>query len=580
MEDTVTRGIADRVRQLRAERGWSARRLADECARAGLSTLTRGTIAKIESGVRKSVTAEELTVLARVLGVTPTELTAPEVTEPSGPWKAAHNTILAVDVEGFTQSGVDSLAVREGLYTTLKRAFEEAGIPWDVIRQEDRGDGALILAPADVSKSKFVDQLPQRLQAGLRRHNLSHPEQAQIRIRVALHAGEVHVGDAGAVGSSLVLTFRLLDSKAVREALQATQGTLAVIASDWMYDEVIRHDPAALAELYRPVEVSAKETRARAWVRVVDAATASLPDDAGLDHEDGPSVAFLVVQIEVDPLDRDTYIVRPWRHLGSGWAPELGTEFRGNLTEIQAQVADLVTEAETGWAANADDIRLEFMLPRQLLDLPVERWLNGDDDLPQPLGLRYPVTVRSLERMRSQRWHREWRRRWRAARTTSARSTLWINSQSDPRKILADLVADNKTVAMAIDDQLPEFDGFSADPVSVGLMSGVPILIWHRGGDVSPAFAKTVRDILADGVDHLPERVRALRGEAFAAADPEAHIGSSLALMWDNPERRLVVYDLPLPPKSAQTTDEVPALGQAQDRRADADTGATPTPPQ
>jgi CRP-like cAMP-binding protein len=39
--------------------------------------ITRSTIAKIESGVRKTVTADEIAVLARVLGVTPTELLAP-----------------------------------------------------------------------------------------------------------------------------------------------------------------------------------------------------------------------------------------------------------------------------------------------------------------------------------------------------------------------------------------------------------------------------------------------------------------------------------------------------------------------
>lgn len=59
----------ERVKQLRAERGWSAQRLADECTRLGHASLTRGAIAKIESGVRKSVTAEEIDVLGRALGV-------------------------------------------------------------------------------------------------------------------------------------------------------------------------------------------------------------------------------------------------------------------------------------------------------------------------------------------------------------------------------------------------------------------------------------------------------------------------------------------------------------------------------
>lgn len=73
-ETSATRQVADSVRGLRSQRRWSARKLAEECARAGSRSLTRGTIAKIESGVRKYVTADELTVLAQVLQVSPADL--------------------------------------------------------------------------------------------------------------------------------------------------------------------------------------------------------------------------------------------------------------------------------------------------------------------------------------------------------------------------------------------------------------------------------------------------------------------------------------------------------------------------
>src|SRR6266540_1077765 len=75
---SVAKLVAERVRQLRRQRNWSAQQLADACADTGMKTLTRGTIAKIESGVRKSVSAAEVQTLATVLGVTPSELLAPE----------------------------------------------------------------------------------------------------------------------------------------------------------------------------------------------------------------------------------------------------------------------------------------------------------------------------------------------------------------------------------------------------------------------------------------------------------------------------------------------------------------------
>ena len=59
--------VGQLVRSLRRQRGWTAQRLAEECARAGMPSLTRGTLAKIESGVRKSVTTEELVALGRGL---------------------------------------------------------------------------------------------------------------------------------------------------------------------------------------------------------------------------------------------------------------------------------------------------------------------------------------------------------------------------------------------------------------------------------------------------------------------------------------------------------------------------------
>ncbi|WP_328617298.1 helix-turn-helix domain-containing protein [Amycolatopsis sp. NBC_00355] len=90
-QETVTELLADRIKQARAARGWTAQQLADTCVRAGSPTLTRGTIAKIESGVRKTITAEEVAVLAFVLAINPAEL----LDTPKWPfeeYRAAHGT--------------------------------------------------------------------------------------------------------------------------------------------------------------------------------------------------------------------------------------------------------------------------------------------------------------------------------------------------------------------------------------------------------------------------------------------------------------------------------------------------------
>jgi transcriptional regulator with XRE-family HTH domain/tetratricopeptide (TPR) repeat protein len=70
----LTGEIAARLRDLRRQQGMSARELAERCAEAGVPSLTRSTIAKIESGVREFVTVDELSGLAQALGLSPEEL--------------------------------------------------------------------------------------------------------------------------------------------------------------------------------------------------------------------------------------------------------------------------------------------------------------------------------------------------------------------------------------------------------------------------------------------------------------------------------------------------------------------------
>ena len=43
-----------------------------------------------------------------------------------------------------------------------------------------------------------------------------------------------------------------------------------LIVSDWFYDEVVRHYPAAEPSAFRKVHVVVKETDMSAWVRVIE----------------------------------------------------------------------------------------------------------------------------------------------------------------------------------------------------------------------------------------------------------------------------------------------------------------------
>ncbi|MEU8632903.1 hypothetical protein AB0C38_12095 [Amycolatopsis sp. NPDC048633] len=180
----------------------------------------------------------------------------------------AHCTIVVVDVEGFgrrSRTNPNKVRIRRGMYRALERAFVTAEIQWAGCRHVDLGDGVLVLAPAQISKTLFVDLLLEALTDELVAHNIAHLPPERIRLRLALHAGEVSYDDHGVTGSSILHAQQLLDAPELKQALAETKAVLAVIASDWVFDEVIRHSERSGADTYQAVETSG----GRAWIRLL-----------------------------------------------------------------------------------------------------------------------------------------------------------------------------------------------------------------------------------------------------------------------------------------------------------------------
>ena len=152
----------------------------------------------------------------------------------------------------------------------MREAFGRAGIPWDDCGHEDRGDGVFVLVPAEVPKGLLAESLPSALVTALNAHNGTHPAPERIRLRMALHAGEVHYDEHGVTAASVNLAFRLLDAAALKAALAGSPGVLVVIVSSWFFEEVVRHSSAAALAGYQPVEVAVKETTATGWICLPD----------------------------------------------------------------------------------------------------------------------------------------------------------------------------------------------------------------------------------------------------------------------------------------------------------------------
>ncbi|TDC74613.1 hypothetical protein [Actinomadura sp. 7K507] len=194
-----------------------------------------------------------------------------------------YRTIMAVDIEGSTsRSDPVKAELRSVLYRLLEEAFNRAGIV-ERYREAyvDRGDGMLVLVrPLDeVPKTLLLHPVVPILSALLAEYN-SEPVIApggdrRIRIRVVVHAGEVHSDGRGNFGEALDVAFRLLDSPETKDALRRVRAPLVLVVSDDIYHSIVRHGYEGIrADSYVPAV--RQRVNGRSHLGWVHDATASL----------------------------------------------------------------------------------------------------------------------------------------------------------------------------------------------------------------------------------------------------------------------------------------------------------------
>ncbi|MEU8968394.1 hypothetical protein AB0D11_03810 [Streptomyces monashensis] len=184
-----------------------------------------------------------------------------------------YRAVLAVDVERSAGRGDRALMeIRARLSEMLREAFAASGVDWDACLRHDLGDGLRVTAPAGTRKAALVHPLVPELAVRLRTHNRTASPLTRIRVRVALHAGDVHVAPTGEVaGSPLEVLARLLDAPPARAALaKAPESvTASLLLSRHYYDETVRHGHLGLfPEDFRQVTCAVKEHTSDAWLHL------------------------------------------------------------------------------------------------------------------------------------------------------------------------------------------------------------------------------------------------------------------------------------------------------------------------
>src|SRR5271170_601288 len=194
-----------------------------------------------------------------------------------------HRAIVALDIEHSTSRPDPVKAeLRNKTYEMFDAALFPAGIHKRYRdRFIDRGDGLLALIhPVDQApKVVLLNRAIPAFSRLLADHNASLPgpsrAQRQLRVRVVVHAGEVHYDANGCFGEALDVAFRLLDAARVKRALREAADPLILVVSGDIYSSVVRHGYDGIdRQTFHPlVRVEVAGTRYPGWIYIPDQIT-------------------------------------------------------------------------------------------------------------------------------------------------------------------------------------------------------------------------------------------------------------------------------------------------------------------
>jgi Cyclic nucleotide-binding domain len=180
-------------------------------------------------------------------------------------------TVVLTDVVGFgarNRTDRHRLIIRREGWVMMQAAL---GPLWDGCFTEDRGDGLLIVAPPQIRTARIIESIHRELPSMLRMHNSTYTEPAQIRLRLAVNVGPVTTDPLGMSGEAIIRTARLVEAPVLKEAMAETGHGLGIIVSEFVYQTAVQHaDQFIDADRYRSVDVSIKEFRSSAWMRLYD----------------------------------------------------------------------------------------------------------------------------------------------------------------------------------------------------------------------------------------------------------------------------------------------------------------------
>ncbi len=257
----------------------------------------------------------------------------------------------------------------------------------------------------------------------------------------------------------------------------------------------------------------------------------------------------LMVMVEHDGIDPDLYQVSHWcQRLPGEWPPPHGGTAEVRAADLERYVDGLVVDAERAWADHRGSVALEFVLPRALLNLPVQLWhREHESGMPRPLSIDYLISVRSLERMRSKHWHRVWNQHWEAFMANPSAECVYYENGTQASAL--DVVLSDLRWGLVVLGSAPPLEaGGDGDSLTAALRSGIPAVLWHP--DASLDVLRELITELAKGDSGLADLPMEAKNIRHTRLSPLSETGfhrdnpvRDLVVLWDDPSR--LVLDQP-----------------------------------
>ncbi|MEU5848655.1 effector-associated domain 2-containing protein [Saccharopolyspora shandongensis] len=266
-------------------------------------------------------------------------------------------------------------------------------------------------------------------------------------------------------------------------------------------------------------------------------------------HPQPRAPAYLVLQLQLEGPSGGAHRLSHWKQLdlSTGWHPERGPDVVGSIGEVRHEVAALIEDTEGEWARYNPAFQVEFVLCKELLNLDVDQWpWETETTIPEPIGCRFPVAVRPLDRMKFRKWHRLWLYRWKEFGVRRGGNgeipedaNHWRASGGTLHDLISLFAREQALLSMVLSEP-PHPNSIGAREVEIGLRAGLPLIVWHRADCADAEFVVTARELLhgMNGDDVL-ERARLVRANAVASGPGSDHVGRNLSVLWDDPERAI-----------------------------------------